>query len=139
MSNFINIFTDGGAKGNPGPAAIGVVVADSNNREIVGFGKKIGFSTNNIAEYRAVLEALDWAAENKKDLNFEKIFFFLDSLLVYSQIRGLYKVKNSKLKSLLNSLREKEAKIRIPIVYKHIPREKNQKADMCVKKALSSK
>ncbi len=136
MDGFINVFTDGGARGNPGPAAIGVYITDSNSKEIAGFGKKIGIVTNNVAEYEAVVEALSWIIKNKKNLNITKAFFFLDSLLVYSQITGLYKVKNSNLRSILFSVREKEEKIGLPIFYKHIPREQNKKADMYVNKAL---
>lgn len=146
MDGFIHVYTDGGARGNPGDAAIGVYITDSSNKEIAGFGKKIGFSTNNVAEYTAVLEALDWIIKNKKQvrfvkkkLNITKAFFFLDSLLVYSQIVGLYKVKNSNLRSLLFSIREKETEAGLPIFYKHIPREQNKKADTYVNKALDNK
>ncbi len=138
MNDFINIYTDGGARGNPGPAAIGVYITDSNSRQIAGFGEKIGISTNNVAEYKAVIEALSWIAENKKTLKIAKIYFFLDSLLVYSQIVGLYRVKNSNLRNLLLAVREKEAEIEGPIYYKHIPREQNKIADMYVNKALDN-
>jgi len=137
MDGFINVFTDGGARGNPGPAAIGVYI-HSNNKEIVGFGKKIGVSTNNVAEYTAVIEALSWIVANKKNLNIAKIYFFLDSKLVCSQITGLYKVKDSKLRDLLLTVREKEAEVNTAIYYKHIPREQNKIADMYVNKALDN-
>jgi len=138
MDGFINFFTDGGARGNPGLAAIGVYITDSNNKEILGFGKKIGVSTNNVAEYTAVIEALSWIVANKKNLNIAKIYFFLDSKLVCSQITGLYKVKDSKLRDLLLTVREKEAEVNTPIYYKHIPREQNKIADMYVNKALDN-
>ena len=139
MNDFISIFTDGGARGNPGNAAIGVYITDSKNQEIAGFGKKIGISTNNVAEYKAVLEALNFITKNKEKLrSATKIYFFLDSLLVCSQITRLYKVKDAKLRNLLFSVRKKEEEIKTPIYYKHIPREENKKADMYVNRALDT-
>lgn len=138
MNNFINIYTDGGSRGNPGEAAIGVYITNQDNKKVAGFGKKIGFSTNNVAEYKAVVEALNWIIENKETFKISKIFFFMDSLLIYSQITGVYKVKDSKLRSLIFSVREKEARVNTPIFYKHIPREQNKMADMYVNKALNN-
>jgi ribonuclease HI len=137
MLNALKIFTDGGARGNPGPSAIGVYAEDKSGKEIAGFGKTIGVATNNVAEYRGVLEALDWIIENKKDFSQDaKIHFFLDSKLVCSQIIGVFKVKNSDLRNLLFEVRDREAQISFPIYYKHIPREQNMKADAFVNKAL---
>lgn len=139
-NNALNVFTDGGARGNPGPSAIGVYITDQNDKEIAGFGKEIGIATNNVAEYKAVLEALSWIIENKESLEKNtKINFFLDSNLVCSQISGLFKVKNSKLRILLFSVRQKEAEIGIPIIYNYIPREQNKKADALVNIALDNK
>lgn len=137
MANSLNIFTDGGARGNPGPSAVGVYVEDENGKEIAGFGKTIGVATNNVAEYKAVVEALGWIIENKKDFSDKtKIYFFMDSRLVCSQIIGLFKVKNSDLRELLFSVRDREAQISFPIYYKNIPREKNTKADALVNQVL---
>lgn len=137
MIKTLNVFTDGGARGNPGPSAIGVYVADEKNEKIAGFGKTIGVATNNVAEYRAVIEALDWIIENKKSLSEDaKINFFLDSRLVCSQIIGLFKVKNVALKDLLLDVRDREGQILLPMFYKNIPREQNTKADAFVNEAL---
>ena len=137
MINTINVFTDGGARGNPGPGAIGVYITDGKNNKIVGFGKTIGIATNNVAEYKAVIEALDWIIENKKSLSKDaKIYFFLDSKLVCSQIMGIFKVKNADLRNLLFDVRDREAQINFPIFYKYIPREQNTKADAFVNEAL---
>jgi len=139
MLNVINVFTDGGARGNPGPSAIGVYIADEKNKQVAGFGKTIGIATNNVAEYRAVIEALDWIIENKKSLaENARINFFLDSKLVCSQIIGLFKVKNVSLKDLLLDVRDREGQICLPTYYKHIPREQNTKADEFVNNALDS-
>ncbi len=137
MIQALNVFTDGGARGNPGPSAIGVYVSDENNRKIAGFGKTIGIATNNVAEYKAVISALDWIIENKKDFpKTAKVYFFLDSKLVCSQIIGIFKIKNADLRSLLFEVRDREAQISLPIYYKHIPRDQNAKADLLVNEAL---
>lgn len=139
INNTLNVFTDGGARGNPGEGAIGVYITDGKKNKIVEFGKKIGFTTNNVAEYKAVLEALVWIIENKKKLEkFAEIHFFLDSNLVCSQIKGLYKVKDSKLSELLFLVRKKEQEIKTPIFYNYIPREENKKADLLVNHALDN-
>lgn len=137
MINVLNVFTDGGARGNPGPSAIGVYMADENGNTVAGFGRTIGIATNNVAEYKAVVEAFNWIIENKKSLSENaKINFFLDSKLVCSQIVGLFKVKNVGLKDLLLDVKDREGQISLPISYRHIPREQNAKADAFVNQAL---
>jgi ribonuclease HI len=139
MTKYINIYTDGGARGNPGPAAIGVYIEDQDGQEIFSFGKRIGNTTNNVAEYRAVIEALRWFIENSELGKIESLNFYLDSNLVCSQINGLFKVKNSNLRLHLYQVRELESKIDIPINYTFVPREQNKKADKMVNLALDSK
>lgn len=137
MLSVLNVFTDGGARGNPGPSAVGVYMEDENQKKVAGFGRTIGVATNNVAEYRAVVEALDWIIENKKEFSENaKINFSLDSKLVCSQIVGLFKVKNADLRNILFEVRDREAQISQPIYYKHIPREQNAKADAFVNEAL---
>lgn len=139
MIDTVNVFTDGGARGNPGPSAIGVYIEDGTNRKLAGFGRRIGIATNNVAEYKAVIEALDWLIENKKEFSKDtKVNFFLDSKLVCSQIIGIFKVKNANLRDLLLSVRDREAQITLQIYYKYIPREQNAKADTFVNKALDN-
>lgn len=137
MIGILNVFTDGGARGNPGPSAIGVYMADEKGNVVAGFGKTIGIATNNVAEYKAVVEAFNWIIENKNSLSENaKINFFLDSKLVCSQIIGLFKVKNMGLKDLLLDVKDREGQVNAPISYKHIPREQNSKADAFVNQAL---
>ena len=139
MNKIINIFTDGGARGNPGPAAIGVYIEDENKKEISSFGKTIGSATNNVAEYRAVVEALLWISNNKDlVLGTASLNFYMDSKLVCSQINRIFKIKNDILKNYLFQIRELENKIKMPIHYNHIPREKNVNADRLVNMALDS-
>lgn len=136
----ISIFTDGGSRGNPGPAAIGVYIIDKDKNNIHEFGENIGIATNNVAEYKAVVAALSWLIKNKdlieKDSN---ISFFTDSQLIYSQIVGLYKIKDANLRELLFKIREKEAQIKGNIRYFQIPREQNKEADRLVNEALDNK
>ena len=137
--NQINVFTDGGARGNPGPAAIGFYIETLKGEEIISIGKKIGVATNNVAEYSAILEALNWLLENKDILEKNaKLNFFLDSLLASSQLSGTFRVKNAKIRELIFSIRQKEAELGVNAAYKHIPREKNKKADKMVNLALDN-
>jgi len=88
MLNVLNVYTDGGARGNPGPSAIGVYIADEKNNQVAGFGKTIGIATNNVAEYKAVIEALDWVIENKKLLSENaKLIFSLTQSLLFTNSR----------------------------------------------------
>ena len=132
--NKLFVYTDGGARGNPGPAAIGVFIFDSNNRELLRLGKRIGETTNNVAEYTAVIEALYWLKENKNKLQLinYSINFFLDSKLVVNQLNGYYKIKDYKLRELSLKIRELEQEIGGNICYSFIPRERNTIADSLV-------
>lgn len=138
MSN-ISIFTDGGARGNPGPAAIGVYITDDKGNKLASIGKRIGDATNNTAEYKALLEALSWLLENKQILEKNtKISFFLDSQLVYSQIKGLFKVKSESIREYIFNARKMLSELNFEIEWKHIPREQNKKADELVNLALDN-
>ncbi len=134
---YISIYTDGGSRGNPGPAAIGVYIEDK-NKTLAKIGKIIGVATNNVAEYKAVLEALSWVLENREKIKNSQINFFMDSQLIYSQIIGVYKIKNENLRTILFEIRKKEAQIDSTINYNYIPREKNKKADTLVNMALDN-
>lgn len=133
----LNVYTDGGSRGNPGPGAIGVYITDQHHQKIYSFGKAIGRTTNNIAEYKAVIAALSFISLHLgKDLKCSAINFFLDSLFIVSQINGVFKVKSPHIRQLLFEVREKESQISVPIRYSHIPRSKNEIADSLVNSAL---
>jgi ribonuclease HI len=92
------INTDGGSRGNPGPAAVGIVIRDEHNSLIKEHSWYLGITTNNIAEYTAVITALQIATEIQADKTCEtKIDFFLDSELVVRQLLGIYKIRDPKL------------------------------------------
>lgn len=148
----IVVHTDGGARGNPGPAAVGVVIEEviSDKREVISktkiaeFGKRIGETTNNVAEYTAVLSALQElktqssklkATDQKSKL---EIQFFLDSNLVVQQLNGKFKVKDSKLRELLMRVHLLEGEIGGEVTYAYIPREQNRRADFLVNQALDA-
>ena len=129
----LTIYCDGGARGNPGPAAIGVVVT-SDGGLITEFGRVIGVATNNTAEYRAVIAALEYL--RLKSLQPAEIKIYTDSLVVGSQLAGKYKVKVAHLKNYLSQVRELETQIGVTISYRVIPREQNARADYLVNQAL---
>ncbi len=127
------VHTDGGARGNPGPAAIGVLV-EGNGKTLASFGKRIGETTNNVAEYTAVVEALKHI-KKESDKVFQ-INFFLDSRLVVEQLNGRFKVKEPKLRELLAQVRILEQEVGSVIHYQLVPREQNTRADFLVNQAL---
>ena len=85
----VTIYSDGGARGNPGPAAIGVLICDHEGNELQDHQETIGSTTNNVAEYKAVLAGLDLA----KKLGAREVDYFVDSELVAKQMSGEYRVK----------------------------------------------
>ena len=129
-----NIHTDGGSRGNPGPAAVGVVVQDEAGQVIHQFGLTIGVTTNNVAEYQAVIQALEWA--NQQAVKPDQINFWLDSALVVHQLQGHWKIKENHLLSLAARVHQLEDKLGIAPIYTAIPREKNAAADAMVNQAL---
>jgi len=131
--NRIVINTDGGSRGNPGPGAIGFVVCE-NDKEIHRVGKCIGKTTNNQAEYLAVLEALSYLEKEKKGQ--EEVIFRIDSELVVKQLNGEYKVKDEKLKPIFLKIREKIIGLGMNVSFVHVRREQNKIADSLVNKAL---
>ena len=143
MEKTLSIFTDGGASGNPGPAAIGFVVKDDQGKVLIEMGKYIGKATNNVAEYSAVIEALKWIRDNLQftlSTGRQAVYnlqFFLDSKLVVNQLNGLFKIKNSNLRNLIIEVRTLEKEIGGNNFYHFIPREKNRHADFLVHSSLS--
>jgi ribonuclease HI len=140
--NKLTVFADGGARGNPGPAAWGFLI-NQNGSVLVKKSKFIGKATNNIAEYKGVLAAATWLYNFKKKLDsFKELEFFLDSQLVVNQLKGEFKIKNQALKNLVIKIKIIEAKLKdffpgLNISYHHIPREKNKQADKLLNTALN--
>lgn len=122
---------DGGARGNPGPAAAGVVITDSAGATIFAAGFYLGHATNNVAEYSALVRGLQHA----KQLHGEKLDVFCDSELVVKQVNGLWRVKNPNLKKLCDQAKFLLAKFQSTSV-RHVRREENTQADALVNQAL---
>jgi ribonuclease HI len=128
----IIIHTDGGSRGNPGPAACAFIV-EQNEKLIFKSSKFLGVQTNNYAEYQAVILALQWLSLQKTITNHSlPIIFFLDSELVVKQINALYKVKDENLRNLFFEVLSLMKKLGNNIVFKHVSREKNKTADLLV-------
>ena len=128
------IHTDGGARGNPGPAAVGVVI-HKNGTLLHQFGLAIGETTNNVAEYRGVIEALKYFRTLTKNTNHE-LLFILDSMLVVNQLNGIFKIKEPHLRELHLQIKLLEQEVGGVIRYTTVPREQNRQADFLVNKAL---
>lgn len=128
----VDIFTDGGARGNPGPAGAGAVIYDRKTKEVLAeISKYVGETTNNQAEYLAIIYGL----EKAKKLKAKDVHVYLDSQLAEKQLKGEYKVKNQELakrflevKNLIHSFDS--------VNFTHVRREKNKEADALVNKAI---
>jgi ribonuclease HI len=125
------VHVDGGARGNPGPAAIGVVVAAPDGAVLDEYAERIGVATNNVAEYRALLRGVQRAAA----LGAREVEFVNDSELVAKQINGAYKVKHPAMKPLYD-----EAIVALRCferwTIRSVPRAQNERADALVNEAL---
>lgn len=123
--------TDGGARGNPGPAGIGVVISDKSGNIIKEISRKIGKATNNVAEYTALLAGL----EEAKKLKVLEIDIYMDSELVVKQLKREYKVRDENLAKLFIKAWNLLCGFK-RYSLNHIPREKNKKADKLVNIAI---
>lgn len=134
----IIIHTDGGARGNPGPAAC-AFVAEADGKIIQKESKFLGITTNNFAEYQGVILAYKWLTSNKQDLVINNLSFYLDSELIVRQLNGAYKVKDKTLLGLFQQVGDLSKSVDVDIFYKHIPRTKNKIADFFVNEELDSR
>lgn len=125
--------TDGGARGNPGPAAYGFVLEADDGTVLAARGEAIGNATNNVAEYRGLIEGL----RNAVELGVEELEVVSDSELIVRQMKGEYKVKNESLRALNEEA--SELSLRFPKVrFTAVRREHNELADMLVNEALDA-
>ncbi|MFA7049843.1 MAG: ribonuclease HI family protein [Patescibacteria group bacterium] len=134
MNKKIIIFSDGGARGNPGPAGIGAVLYDQEKNKIAEVSKYLGETTNNQAEYRALIEGLKKA----KELKAQEVECFLDSELVVKQLKREYKVKNQELAPLFLEVYNLSQTFK-NIKFIHVPREKNKEADRLANLAMDKR
>lgn len=131
MGKILILRTDGGARGNPGPAAIGVVLENEQGKVVREFGCYLGEATNNQAEYQALLAGLGEA----KKLGATEVRCYLDSELVVKQLKQEYKVKDKELAPLFVRVWNLAQHFK-NVSYRHVPREQNRRADALVNSAL---
>jgi ribonuclease HI len=136
MSHLI-LHTDGGARGNPGPAAIGVVIeieSEGKTELLAQVGETIGIASNNVAEYRAIIRGL----EEAQRLGAHTVTCLLDSLLVVEQLNGNYRVKSPDMKPLHARVQELRQRFAL-VTFQHVSREQNEEADRLLNEALDGK
>lgn len=126
--------TDGASRGNPGRASYGFVIKDASGSILHKEGQAIGFATNNIAEYTAVLSALEFIYK-KWNNGSHRIEVITDSQLIASQLSGVYKIKNPGLKVLFDKIKVLEFDLG-QITYRNVPRAQNSLADSLANRAL---
>jgi probable phosphoglycerate mutase len=124
---------DGGARGNPGPAAYGVVIRSPEGQILVELGKYLGLQTNNYAEYSGLLAALEYAQQQK----FTGLQVFSDSELLVKQMNGQYKVNHPGLKKLFDRAKELSRQLQYFSI-RHVLRQYNRDADALVNQVLDS-
>jgi ribonuclease HI len=125
------VYTDGGSRGNPGPAALGVAILDAKGEILAKHGHYLGEQTNNYAEYSAVIFALKEA----KKMGARHVTCYMDSELVVRQLAGAYRVKNAGLLPLFDEVKKLACEFE-KISFSHVRREKNKIADSMVNEAL---
>lgn len=134
MSKNLFIYSDGGSRGNPGPAAAAFVIKNDLGVVIAEGHQFLGVTTNNVAEYLALISALNRALK----LGAKKASCFLDSELVVRQLNGEYKVKEEKMRRLFGSLTRLLRGFE-EVSFKYVPRSQNQRADALVNRALDNR
>ena len=128
----LRIFTDGASIPNPGHSGIGVAIRDDDNTTIDEISEYIGFATNNVAEYMALIYALEYAVKHKA----VNVDLFLDSMLVVQQVKGAWKIKAPILKPLLIQAKTLIKEITGKVTLTHIPRIRNAEADKLAGNAI---
>ena len=135
MKNKIIIYTDGGARGNPGPAGIGIVIEGLASGKKT-FGEYIGETTNNEAEYRALIVALQKLIKLRGKEKLEQIDCYSDSELMVKQLNGEYKVKDTNLRGLFMEVIKLKSELKVPVSFTHVKRSENSEADEILNNTL---
>ena len=131
MLKKVVIHSDGVSRGNPGPAAIGAIIRDERGRLLASISQPIGRATNNQAEYRAIIAALEKALA----LGARQVELNSDSELMVRQIKGQYRVRKEALRPLYQRVKELQSRLE-GFTIKHIPRQQNREADKLANAAL---
>jgi ribonuclease HI len=131
--NYLIAHTDGGARGNPGPAGYGVVLHDSSGKKIAGLSQFLGHQTNNFAEYQALIASLEYAVQHGP----RALKVISDSELVVRQVKGIYKVKEPTLRDLHARVKELISKLEW-FEIEHVLRGHNREADRLANEAMDN-
>jgi ribonuclease HI len=134
MNKTVVINTDGGARGNPGPAGTGVVIKDESGNVLYAVGEYVGETTNNVAEYKALIRALEQAVI----LSASIVKVNMDSELIVKQMNGQYKIKEPTLQELAGIVLKLRNKFQ-NVTFTHVRREFNKEADLLVNQAIDSR
>jgi len=138
MHKKLIVYTDGGARGNPGPAGIGVVIQNEAGEVLHESSAYIGETTNNIAEYEALIRALE-DLKMFGDLSNTEVEIRMDSELVVRQMQGIYKVKEPSLKERFGKVAQLKMSHAPNLTFMHVRRELNKRADELVNAAIDAK
>ena len=134
ITSLVKVYSDGACSGNPGPGAVGVVILDENNQELATCKECIGDTTNNRAEYRALIRGLELAAGVCR----RKVICFSDNELMVKQLNRQYRIKNAELRKLCIEV-QNTARLFDEVIYQHTARTNRylSKADRLAKEALT--
>ena len=135
----VKVFTDGASRGNPGEAGIGIVIYDENENIVKSWNEYLGKTTNNQAEYLALIKSLDLLKELKDSIQIDLIEFYADSELMVKQLRLEYKVKDEGLKPLFKKFNTLINDLKIPYKINHIERKLNKEADKLANMGIDNK
>jgi ribonuclease HI len=132
----VKLFTDGGCRGNPGPGAIGVLILNQTNEELDRYSECIGNTTNNRAEYRAVIQGLNLCAKHTRG----RVTCYSDSELLVNQMSGTWRLKNDQLRQLFFEVKQCE-QVFAEVVYTHVKRTNPfiRKADRLANEAIEGR
>lgn len=132
----VNLYTDGGCRGNPGPGAIGIVICDGGSAVLHEHAECIGLTTNNQAEYRALIKGLDLCARYTHG----RVWCYSDSQIVIKQVTGVYRLKNEALRPLFDEVKQKVQHFET-VVFQHVRREHSMimKADRILNEAFDGR
>ena len=133
----LTIHTDGGSRGNPGPAASAAVFLGPDNQVVLQKSHFLGTATNNEAEYQAVTLALEHLVAHKADFqDYSAIDFVLDSELVVKQLTGLYKIKKPELQQIASTIFQLIRQLKQPVSFRHVKRHLNHLPDTLLNQEL---
>ncbi len=135
----IKVYTDGASRGNPGESGIGIIIYNEDGSKLKSWNEYTGTLTNNQAEYRAFLKAIELISELKLSHKISFVEFFADSQLLVKQMNLEYKVKDAGLKQLLLKAQKDVNSLRIPYKITHIERNLNKEADKLANQGIDNK